>query len=374
MKAIINKTEFLNLLGVAGKCAASKGADEQLKSVLLNMGGGGLSVTATDMEITYRGAIAVESEETGACCLPAKKLADCVRMIPAPVLALDVDLESFKARLAAGKLSYDILALASDDFPAAGLDELEALPWIPISSDLLALAIDQTIKSTSDDTSRYVLSGIHITFTSMTRELRFESTDGHRCVRVDVPLLDDVPKLPKNCILPKRAAAVIRKAIDGAGEVLLAVRAADILVKSSAGLIVARRLEGQFPDIGQVLVDVDKQTQVEVPRVDLVAALRAVMVLVDSEWYRVELTFTNGGVKLLVAHDVIGEARSSVDLVYDGQDRYIALNSHYLLDALGSLNSETVTLGLTDHDHALMIRAANQPGYAAVIMPLQWQS
>jgi DNA polymerase-3 subunit beta len=65
------------------------------------------------------------------------------------------------------------------------------------------------------------------------------------------------------------------------------------------------------------------------------------------------------------------EAEDQVEVSYQGDEVEIGFNVNYLLDALAAVDSEKVTLGLTDGNSSCLVRAAGTTNTKYVVMPMR---
>src|SRR3972149_657303 len=128
-----------------------------LANVLLETEGDALRVTATDLAVGARGAVPAKVASPGAITLAARKLAEIVKELPAAPLSLKVQ-ENAWVVLRCGGVSYKLVGLTPEDFPAVG--DGAGAGWITVDGKMLRDMLTQTTFAISHDESRYALNGV----------------------------------------------------------------------------------------------------------------------------------------------------------------------------------------------------------------------
>ena len=65
------------------------------------------------------------------------------------------------------------------------------------------------------------------------------------------------------------------------------------------------------------------------------------------------------------------EAEEELEVEYSGEDIEIGFNVNYLLDALGAVDSDTVTLSVLDGNSSCLIREPGKDDSKFVVMPMR---
>ena len=65
------------------------------------------------------------------------------------------------------------------------------------------------------------------------------------------------------------------------------------------------------------------------------------------------------------------EAEEELEVKYKGDDIEIGFNVNYLLDALGAIESEEVTLSVVDSNSSCLLREPGNDDYKYVVMPMR---
>lgn len=363
MEVEIERDAFLKGLQMVQNIVEPRQTLPILANVLLEADGDVVRVTATDLAVGARVSVPARVASKGAITLSARKLAEIVKELSAAALVLKVQ-ENAWVQLRCGGVSYKLVGLAAEDFPAV---EPSASPkWVSLDGKALKEMLTQTTFAISHDESRYALNGVLVSIQA--GQIRLVATDGHRLALATRPLADGTDG--GSGIVPRKAVQEVSRVL-GVGEaVQIALVENQFILKMPNFLLVARLIEGQFPNYEQV-VPKGHPCRLVLSRSSLAAALRRVSVLSEERTKPVKLLLSPGTLKLAAHNPELGEAEETLSLDYSGGEIAIGFNSRYLLDALGALDAEQVAVELKDGLSPGVFRCLEGEEYFCVIMPMR---
>ena len=234
MKLAIERAALLRSLAHVQSVVERRTTIPILSNVKLEAEGGGLALTATDMDLSVVERAEAEVGQPGATSAPAHTLYDVVRKLPEGCrINLERSESGAEITLRAGRSTFDLPCLPAADFPAMtdeGLDHSFGVP----AGDLKRL-IDRTRFAISTEETRYYLNGIflHAIQEGAASCLRSVATDGHRLARVETALPAGAEGMPP-VIVPRKTVGEVRKLIDeldAGAEVEVALSSARIRFK-----------------------------------------------------------------------------------------------------------------------------------------------
>lgn len=334
-----------------------------LANVMLEAQEDALRLTATDLEVGARVAVPAKVIGAGSITISARKLLEIVKELPAAPISLKVQENAWVA-LRCGGASYKLVGLGPEDFPAVG--QGAAPVWTTVDGKLLRDMLAQTTFAVSHDESRYALNGV--LFVLQDRELRLVATDGHRLALAIRPLA--VGALPVSGIVPRKAVQEIARMVGSGEDVEVAIGDNQFMLRMPNVLLIARLIEGTFPNYEQVVPRAHPYRLV-LSRSGLAAALRRVSVLSEERTRPVKFLLTPGVLKLTAYSPDFGEAEEQVEVEYAGEEMLIGFNSRYVLDALGAQTGEQVVLELKDGLSPGVVKSFEDDGSLCVIMPMR---
>lgn len=363
MEVQLDRDSFLRGLQMVQNIVEPRQALPILANVLLRGSDDTVAVTATDLEIGASVVVPAKVVSAGAITLSARKLAEIVKELPAATLSLKVQENAWVA-LRCGGAAYRLVGLAPEDFPAVTPGTPAA--WVPLEARTLRTMLEQTSFAISHDEGRYALNGI--LFALQGKEIRLVATDGHRLAVATRALSEPVPAATG--IVPRKGVQEVARVLGASEEVQIALVENQFVLRMPNFVMLARLIEGQFPNYEQVLPK-GHPRRVTISRPALTAALRRVSVMSEERTKPVKLVFTPGALKLMAYHPEMGEAEETLEVAYTGDEVTIGFNSRYLLDALAPLEADQIVLELNDGMSPGVIKSFEEEGTLCVIMPMR---
>ena len=341
-----------------------------LANVLFEPAEGGISLTATDMEVGLRVRVPAEVKKKGAVTVNARKLYEISREVTAEELVLKASTTGW-VDLLAGRSKFKVVSLDSKDFPQLPLGvESKGGVTVEIAAAMLREMVDKTLFAVSTDETRFNLSGV-LMESGDAETLRMVATDGHRLAKID----RRVPgaRLERGVIMPRKGLVEVRKLLEEVdqGEVTLLVSAKDVRVSTPTVSFFMRLVEGEFPDYRQVIPNTVR-ARARFNRNDLLAALRRISLLASERSHGVKLHLEKGRLEASASNPDQGEASEDIEISYGGEPLTVGFNARYLIDVLGAhAEGEVMELGLTDEVGPGTVTGASDPDYTYVVMPMR---
>jgi DNA polymerase-3 subunit beta len=157
----------------------------------------------------------------------------------------------------------------------------------------------------------------------------------------------------------------------GSGEeVEIAVSDNQFMIRMPNVLLMARLIEGTFPNYEQVVPRAHPH-RATLSRAALTAALRRVSVLSEERTKPVRFLLTPGQLKMTANSPDYGEAEEQMEAQFAGEEIAIGFNSRYVLDALGAQDGEQVLIELKDGLSPGVFKSFEDEGTLCVIMPMR---
>src|SRR4051812_15831380 len=116
MKFSVSKEKLLAGLQTVQNVVSTRTTLPILSNVLLQASEAQLRLTTTDLDVGVSGGVSAQIEKPGATTLPARRLANIVRELPAAEIQIDVDSKNV-ASIRCGQSFFKILGLPEEEFP-----------------------------------------------------------------------------------------------------------------------------------------------------------------------------------------------------------------------------------------------------------------
>jgi DNA polymerase-3 subunit beta len=367
MEFSIDRSEFLQGLSPTQGVVERRNTLPILANVLLEAKGG-LSVSATDLEVHIRRRCNAKVKTPGAATVGARKLLELVRELKPGEITLR-SLENQFVEVVSGRSRVKLVGLPAADFPAFPHGDPKSKPTFTVPSDTLAQMIDRTLFAVSTDETRAHLGGVYVTASDAA--LRFVGTDGHRLALVDQPV-KDVHPIEKGIILPRKGLSELRRLLDeGDGAVTATVDPNALRVQQGEVELVMRLVDGEFPNYEQVIPKATK-SRIVVDKNELLSALRRVSVVASDRARGVKLHIGEGQLTISASSPDFGEASEEIEVAYGGDALSVGFNSRYLTDVLAVLpDDQRVEIALIDDASPGVIRSEDDESYSYVVMPMR---
>jgi DNA polymerase III subunit beta len=364
MEIRIGKNEFLRGLRLAQGIADRKSTMPMLANVLLRtQGKNQLLVAATDLNVSLSAELKSQNAAEGGITLNAKSLNDLIASAPGDDITLK-RADNHWAEIRSGKVTYRIVGMPDRDFPRVP-DHREAT-YTPVESAVLREMIDRTLFSVCNDETRFHLNGVY--FESDGSKARMVSTDGHRLSKVERTIANG-PKLSSGVIIPKKGLLEMKKVLESGPSCKLAIKTPHLFLVQEDLAIAVKLIDAQFPPYEQVIPK-DHKKIITIDRVRFIEAMRRAQ-LMSSETRGVKVAASKDGVTIASDNPDLGEVREELDAEYNGEAIAIGFNPKYVVELLGQMQSDQITISLGGELDPGLIQPLAGDQYLGVVMPMR---
>jgi len=362
MKFSVSKEKLLAGLQTVQNVVSTRTTLPILSNVLLQAEGDQLRLTTTDLDVGVSGAITAQVEKPGATTLPARRLFNIVRELPAAEIIIEVDSKNV-ASIRCGQSFFKILGLPEEEFPP--LPKQTDARTFTIGQQVLRDALKKTSYAISTDETRYVLNGILFSFKE--NKVTLVATDGRRLALVDLEV--EFPRSQEvDIIVPTKAVTELGRLLGDEGDVRLSVEENQVAFQIGDTLLASKLIEGNYPNYRQVIPGEAKE-RVTLERELFLNAVHRVALLSSEKSNSVKLVFTKNNIEIAANTPDVGEARESLAVAYKGREFSIAFNPEFLQAPLRVLTNDEVYLDMIDEMSPGVIKI--QSPFLYVLMPMR---
>ena len=383
MKFRCERDALSEAISSAGRAVASRsGALPILSGLLVRTGKDEIDLAGSDLELTIRVSAPAECDDEGAAVLPARLFGDIVRSLEPGAVSVDVGED--EARIKSGRSEFSLRVLAAEDFPR--LPEV-AGSGVRMDATALAEALRQVIPAASRDDARPILTGVLLVAEGS--GLRLVATDSYRLGVRDLPgesvlaaHLSGAAAEGRHVLVPAKALGELQRLL-GSGsapgsaapgtenQVELSFSDRDACFDTGRARVSTRLIEGQFPNYQQ-LIPSGYPNRLVVPREAFMEAVKRVRLIGrDRDNAPIRLMMSAAGLELqTIVHDV-GQATETLDAKYEGAETTIAFNPEFLLDGLGAISADEVSVETLDTSKPAIVRSAEGGDFLYLLMPVR---
>jgi DNA polymerase-3 subunit beta len=370
MKITITKDEMQKKLGDVQNIVERKTVMPILSHCLLEVGGRGGAIYATDLETAIREPLELlGSENEGSWCIPAKKLFEISKEVDEDIVIEEDEVGWIK--LKSGKSNFRIACMNPDDYPRWPV--IEEKKTVRIKASVLLSMIDKTLYCAGEADNRYAFNALLFHVDGANKVMTAVGTDGHRLAIITKPVEVDSADEMK-IIVPRKAVTEIRKFI-AAKEDEVTFDITDKYVRFNLGDVVflTKIIEGMYPNYEQA-VPKNNDKKAVMDRESLIKSMRRVSVMsaVSKEKSKVVRVDLGEGQMNIFAVDMgVGEANEGLSIDYEGETLTLGFNARYMLDSLLSMETPRVVAHLMDGLSPVLLKEEGSEDYKCIVMPMR---
>ena len=374
MELVVRKTDLLRELQLFQGIVERKNTIPILANVLLEATGGEVKMLATDLEVGLRSKCTATVSKGGSLTLPAKKLYEIIKALPETDVRIEEDKGGVK--VAADRFDSRMQTLPREDFPT--LPEASGTVSATLPRDVLRQMVAKTQFAITGEDTRYFLNGA--LFILCGDSMSLVSTDGHRLAFITVSRergkgakgsgeSDD-----NRVILPRKTLLELGRLLGEGGEGDIRFERGENHLFFGVGdrLLISRMIDGQFPAFERVIPK-NNDKHVEFDRDRLTSAVKRVALLSNERSRAVKFQIDKGRVEIASSSPEFGEAKEVLMVDYAAAPVTICFNAQYVLDFLGVVETDGVSLDFKDEMSQAVLKPLGAEGYdyTYVIMPMR---
>jgi DNA polymerase-3 subunit beta len=377
MELVVRKTDLLRELQLFQGIVERKNTIPILANVLLEANGAEVKMLATDLEVGLRSKCPATVSKSGSLTLPAKKLYEIIKALPETDVRIEEDKGGVK--VAADRFDSRMQTLPREDFPT--LPDASGTISTQLPRESLRQMISKTQFAITGEDTRYFLNGA--LFLLRPDSLGLVSTDGHRLAHITVGR-DKAKSKPTRAgstesdenrvILPRKTLLELGRLLAEGGEGDIQYERGENHLFFTVGdrLLISRMIDGQFPAFERVIPK-NNDKHVEFDRDRLTSAVKRVALLSNERSRAVKFQIDKGKVEIASSSPEFGEAKEVLMVDYAAAPVTICFNAQYVLDFLGVIETDTVSLDFKDEMSQAVLKPVGGEGYeyTYVIMPMR---
>ncbi len=344
-----------------------------LANILFETDYNSIILTATDLEVGIKITIPAEISEPGSITIPSKKLFEIIKETEECNIKLEL-LDNNWININTDSGIYKLAGTDNEEYP--NFPEFNEDILVSIPSDTLKESIDKIYFAISSESeTQYNLKGA--LFEKETRDgknyIKLISSDGHRLAFMEKEVDTDISKLDcdRTLLIPKRGVLEIKKLCEKTEFVEIGFDTKQVVLKTENTLMIIRLLSGEFPKYRNIINSINKETFIEIDRIEFISALRRVNLFSDDEYFSISFNLTKDLLTLTSANMDIGSGKEKIKISYSGEDILIGFNVKFFIEALQVMNSEKIKGYLNSNNTPFLIEGDEDPGYLNIVMPMR---
>ncbi|MFC1599668.1 DNA polymerase III subunit beta [Patescibacteria group bacterium] len=366
MKLFCDQKDLSYALNIVNKAISPNNTLPVLNNIMLKAENKKLHLSATNLELAISLFVDADVRNEGSITIPARLLTNYVSLLKDDKVEISLQ-EGLSLLLKTKESETKIKGINSDEFPL--IPKIENPKVIKVSSEDLEKAISRTVFAVSQNPAKPVLSGVN--FIVEKDLLKVVATDSYRLAEQKIKLSERA-EFDIQSIVPARTVQELGKILAKEDkDVELEFSDSQILFRIGDIQLTSRLIEGAFPAYEKIFPKTNK-TKIEFNTNDLINTVKRVSLFARENNNNIKLAVTNDGKMTLSTDETkVGEEKAELDVVIEGENNKIALNSQYLADVLSFLDIERAHVELNDKLSPAAIKPCKDDDYVYIIMPLK---
>jgi len=343
MEFVIKQSDLVRELQTVTGVVEKRATLPILANLLIEVGPAGLSVGASDLEVTIRGTAKATVVKPGSVTLPAGKLYEIARSLPDSDVLFKL-LERHIVAISCERTRYKIAGQPRDEFPK--FPDLDVTKGIALPAGSLRDMIERVGFAITTEDPRYSLHGALLLIQD--GHMTLVATDGYRLSYASRKIALAKGAADVRVIVPRKALGEVGKLaaeVDAETPVTFGRSGNHIFFTVGDHTLTTTVPEGAFPKYDEVMPK-KCETAIVLDRHELTDAVKRVALVASDRFGRaVRFHLSNGRLELSSATE-LGEANEILNVDYKGDEKTIGFNAKYLLEFLNVVGTDAVKLEL----------------------------
>jgi DNA polymerase-3 subunit beta len=352
MNFIVSSTALSRQLGRISGAIPSRSVLPIIENFLFEIESNLLTISTTNLETSMQTRLPIESRgESIKVAIPARILLDILKALPEQPITFIVDEETFGVEISSENGKYKISGENGDEFPLIPGPEGTESFQLPMQAMLKA--VSKTIFAASTDEDKAALNGIF--FDLGENGATFVATDAHRLVRYR--RMDVTVPTPTSFIVPQKAVTLLKNSLDPSDnrDIMVHYNDNNAFFQSEDLLLVCRLIDQKYPDYENV-IPTENPNKLFISRQELIGTLRRVNIFANKSTHQVRFAIKGSELEISSEDpDFANEAKETLRCHYEGTDIEIGFNAALLLDVITNVETEEVTVELSEPNRAGII-------------------
>ncbi|MFB0946048.1 MAG: DNA polymerase-3 subunit beta [Spirosomataceae bacterium] len=350
MKFIVSSSSLLKSLSTVNGVIASNPIVPILENFLFELSGSVLTITASDMHTVMQTSVMIESGIDGSITVPAKMILDTLRSLPEQPVTLKVDTDTFGLELVTANGHFKLSGENPLDFPR--IPEVTRNFGITLPSDILGLAISNTLFATSTDDLRPAMTGVYMQVSG--EHTTFVATDGHRLIRYRRE--DITTENTTTLILPRKALNLLKSSLpSGSVDVKAEFSNSNAFFSFDNIKMVSRLIDERYPDYENVIPK-ENPNKMLIERNSFLSTLKRIAIYSNKTTHQIRLKISADELEISAEDlDYSNEAKEKITCEYMGDPMEIGFNAKFLIEMLSNLDASMISMNMSLPNRAGLI-------------------
>ncbi len=367
MKFVLSSTVLSSRLSTIGRVIAPKNAIPILGCFLFKIEGNTLTVTASDNDATFHATIPLnECDADVTFAINAKTIQDAIKEIPDQPIDCYFNTENNELTIDYQNGQYKLMGQSAEEYPEMVDGDGDKLRFTMNSQQLLS-GINRSLVAVAADNLRPQLNSI--CFDVYEQSVSMVTTNGNQLALTKMPM-ESVGEATCRYLLSSRSAGLLKGMLAKEdGDTVIALGSRISAFSTDSYTFTSRMVEGNFPNYRSIIPQNNPHIVV-LNRQAFISALRRVLVIANNaQSILVKLRIDSNAIRLSSQDVEFGKSAEETMLCeYAGTPMRIAFKGNVLLDIINNIESEDVTIKLSDPSRAGLVTPTQKEENEEIVM------
>ena len=355
LKEAVNKAEK-----IVGKTSTLT----SLKSILFVASGNSLKIRSTNLSLGLEIELPAKIEEEGDVLINGEVINNTLMNLSSSDKNIKLEKVNDNLFLNNKKTAITIKSISVEDFPNIPAVEGESFE-IEISK--FTDGIKSVFYSAAVNDIKPEISSVYIY--SQDDRLFFVSTDSFRLAEKNIKAGNGIEL--EGLIIPyKNIIEIIKLLADFKGDMKVFYNKNQVSFVLPGFYLTSRLINGSFPDYRQIIPK-EYKTKAIILKKDLMEAIRLSNIFSDKfNQIKIAIDPKEKKIEVYSINKDIGENKTMIEGVLEGETIEINLNHKYILDCFQSINEDSVVLEMNEINRPMTIKGNGNKDFLYLIMPM----
>lgn len=365
MRFSVQSKLLLTRLQAVGKVVSSKNTISILENFLFNLSGNELEITASDQETTLVTRVEVSNAEgNGKFAAGAKMLLELLKELPDQGLDFDINDANLEIKLTYFNGQFNFIGLNGNEFPVKAPSDVEPVSFtMPVKNAVAG--VQHTVFAVYKEALRPILTGVY--WDIFPEDVRFVATDTKVLVRYTHKGI--APGVDTAFALSAKPASILASVFDKQdGDLKIEIEDKGVTFSTDEFTMSCRFINGRYPNYNSVIPE-NNDYSVVVDRQSLLSAARRVSVFCGAGGL-LQLSLKANQIEIAAQDiDLLKSSDERVPCDYNGPEMIISFNNENVIEVLNNIDSESITLEITDSSRpGLFVPTEQKPNEEMIVL------
>ncbi len=366
MKIYCSRNDLNKALNNVSHAVPTRTTSPILEGILIDVIDKEIKLCATDTTMIIESCISADNSENCSFVVPAKLFTSIISKLPEDELMLEYNDSKNKLSIKCAGSTSEIVCFKADDFPRIKIEEGKNV--INLSKESVKKLIKKTSFAASVDDYNGILTGVLLEI--MDGNMKMVAVDPFRIATYNVALEDN--KDDVSVVIPAKLANDVAKIISDDGNDIMTLEVIDkkIVMNFDNNKVVINTFSGKYIDYERIL-NKEGDINIRIKREDLLRSIDRASLLTTVQ--------SNNLIKLIIEEDIIvitslsdeGNIEEKIEIIKEGDNLLIGLNSKYLKDILSVIDDEEINMNFKDQVSPCIIKPLKGDTYKYLVLPIR---